>query len=110
MQQTLWGSEHPADPRKDLVSDLRHWKDVLWNCWHLDKDLYGLLHGIRCGGAQLVLTQSSYRLMPGEWSESEWEDIRQRLEPVRGKLVRVFKLTRFGTVTKEKVLEEVFGG
>lgn len=102
--------KHPYVPRPDLVSDMRHWKDVLWNCWQLDKDLYGLLHGIRCGGAQLVLTQSSFRLQAGEWSETEWQDIRQRLEPVRDKLLHAFRLARFGTVTNEKVPEGVFEG
>lgn len=102
--------KHPYVPRGDLVSDRKHWQDVLWNCWNLDKDLYGLLHGIRCGGAELALTQNSYRLMPGEWSVIEWQDIRQRLEPVRDKLLQVFKLARFGTVTKEKLPDGIFEG
>lgn len=102
--------KHPYVPRGDLVSDRKHWQEVLWNCWNLDKDLYGLLHGIRCGGAELVLTKSSYRIMPSEWSESEWEDIKvNKLMKYRDKLSEAFKLARFGTVTSEKLPDGVFG-
>jgi len=100
---------HPGDPRKDLATDHRLWKDLLWNCWHLQIDLYYLLHGIRCGGAELTLTQNSYRLMPGEWSESEWEDIkRKHLDPIREKLINILKLTRFGKITEETLPPGVF--
>ncbi|MGE4272082.1 MAG: hypothetical protein AB7E31_04330 [Desulfitobacterium sp.] len=106
MQQTLWGSEHPADPRKDLVSDHRHWKDVLLNCWHEERDLYYLLHGFRCGGAELTLTKKSYRLMPGEWSESEWDgDIKDRLNHFKDKLVWIFKMTRLGVIVEHNDVE-----
>jgi len=101
--------EHPYVPRPDLVGDMRYWKSVLWNCWNLDRDMYGLLHGIRCGGGQLALTQNSYRLPPGEWPESEWDDIRIKLGPYREELVNVFRLARFGEVTKEKLPKGVFG-
>jgi hypothetical protein len=95
---------HPSDPRKELVSDHRYWEDVLYNAWHLEeKNLYGLLHGLRCGGAELTLTKHGYRLMPGKWNESEWEEIKQnRLSHFRHELVFVFQLTRLGKVTDEE--------
>lgn len=68
-----------------------------------------MLHGIRCGGAELVLTQNSYRLMPGEWNEAEWEDIKQRyLGPVREKVANILRLTRFGKITEEELPPGVF--
>jgi len=100
--------KHPYVPRPDLTDDLVLWKSVLWNCWNLDREMYGLLHGIRCGGGQLALTQNSYRLMQGEWSEPEWANIRQRLGPYKDKLVEVFRLARFGEVTKEKLPKGIF--
>ncbi|MHB8124668.1 MAG: hypothetical protein ACYDEJ_03325 [Desulfitobacteriaceae bacterium] len=100
---------HPYVPRVDLVSDMKYWKEVMWNCWHLEKDLYYLLHGLRSGGAELVRTQGSYRLMPGEWSETEWEDIKQnQLSPFRKRLIEIFKLTGFGQVSNEELSEGVF--
>lgn len=100
---------HPGDPRKDLVTDHRHWEDVLWNCWHSEKELYGLLHGIRCGGAELILTQRSYKLQQGEWSDADWEDIRQnRLSPFKDRLVEIFRLMRIGRISNEKLPEGVF--
>lgn len=105
----MWGSEHPSDPRKDLVSDHRHWKGVLWNSWHESRDLYYLLHGLRCGGAELVETLRGYRLIPGEWSVLEWDgDIKNRLNPFRDKLVRVFKVSRLGQVVPEGLPQGVF--
>jgi hypothetical protein len=109
MQQSLWGSEHPSDPRKDLITDHRHWKDILWNCWHSERELYYLLHGIRCGGAEIILSQRGYRLISGEWSEAEWEDIKQnRLNQFKDKLIEVFKLSRFGLVSNEKLPDGTF--
>lgn len=100
---------HPSDPRIDLVTDHRHWEEVLYNCWYEERNLYFLLHGLRCGGAELVLTQKSYRLMPGEWNESEWDgDVKSRLNPFRDKLVEVFKLTRIGRITDEKLPGGIF--
>ena len=100
--------KHPYIPREDLKDDLAHWKSVLWNCWNIDQEMYGLLHGIRCGGGQLALTQNSFRLLPGNWSEAEWYDVKQSLEPYRDKLVEVFRLARFGEVTKEKLPKGIF--
>ncbi len=100
---------HPGDPRTDLVSDHRHWESLLWNCWHTDHDLYYLLHGIRCGGGEVIRTKNGFRLMPGEWCEVEWEDIKQiKLNPFKDKLVNIFKLTRVGKITNEKLPDGVF--
>ncbi|KLU66322.1 hypothetical protein DEAC_c17210 [Desulfosporosinus acididurans] len=101
-------SKHPRDPRPDLVRDHRLWEIVLYNCWHLkENDLYFLLHGIRCGGAEITKTQTSYTLMPGEWSDTEWDEIkRNNLSPLKIDLMLVFKLTRVGKVTDEKPPEE----
>ncbi|MDA8228743.1 MAG: hypothetical protein M0T74_13800 [Desulfitobacterium hafniense] len=100
---------HPGDPRSDLVTDHRHWKELLWNCWQSERDLYYLLHGLRCGGAELILTQRGYRLVPGDWNQTEWDkDIRHRLNPFKDKLVTIFKLTRVGKITNEKLPEGVF--
>ena len=91
-------SNHPLDPRPDLVSDHRHWREILYTCWHREYDIYPLLHGIRCGGAEVTLTQKCFMLLPGEWTEVEWEDIKQRLSLVRDKLIKVFIVTRMGKV------------
>lgn len=101
--------KHPYDPRKDLVTDHRHWKQVLWNCWHLERDLYYVLHGTRCGGAQLTETAASFRLLPGEWLESEWDEIKQKwLNPVRDKLIEIFMVSRWGRLMTDIEIPEKF--
>ncbi|MFZ3132864.1 MAG: hypothetical protein WA125_17600 [Desulfosporosinus sp.] len=85
---------HPGDPRPELVTDHKSWQEILLYCWQMDKPLYYLLHGIRCGGAGVTVTRGSFRLQQGQWSVAEWEDIKTRLSPFRDKLVKVFKATR----------------
>lgn len=95
------------DPRDDKTTDHKHWQDLLWNCWNMDKPLYYLLHGIRCGGAEVMETNESFKLLPGEWSETEWEEIKQvKLDPFRDKLVDVFKITRVGHYFDGKIPDQ----
>lgn len=102
----LYGS---IDPRKDMAVDHQYWEDILWNAWHFTKPLYYILHGVRCGGGELTLTKESFRLLPGEWSASEWEEIKQRyLDPMKKPLIWVLRLTRFGKVTEETLPAELF--
>lgn len=100
---------HPSDPRPDITADHKHWEDLLYNCWHLEQPLYYLLHGIRCGGAQVTTTQESFMLLPGEWNEDKWEDIKQnRLNPFREKLIDIFRLTRIGKFAFDLNMPEQF--
>ncbi|WP_193787870.1 hypothetical protein [Desulfitobacterium hafniense] len=104
--KVIYGS---IDPRKDMSVDHRYWEDLLWNAWHFTKPLYYILHGIRCGGGELTLTKASFRLLPGDWSAEEWDEIKQKyLDPMRDKLVSILKLTRAGKVTEEELPEGIF--
>lgn len=105
--QKKYGS---IDPRADKAVDHKYWEDLLWNCWHLQTELYYTLHGVRCGGGELTLTRDSFRLLPGEWMEQEWEEIKQkRLNPLREKLIGILRLTRVGKISEEKLPVGVFG-
>jgi len=102
----IYGS---IDPRKDIAVDHQYWEDILWNAWHFTKPLYYILHGIRCGGGGLTLTKTSFRLLAGEWTESEWDEIKLKyLDPMKDKLIWILKLTRFGKVTEETLPEGFF--
>lgn len=109
--QQKYGS---SDPRSDKSVDHKYWLDLLWNAWHMDKSLtsiYYLLHGIRCGGGELTLTKDSFRLLQGEWSEKEWDRVKQEnLAPVKEKLVSLLKWTRVGKVSDEQLPEGLFDG
>jgi len=85
------------DPRPDLAEDHRQWVAVLSMAWHRDRDLWGLLHGLRCGGARLETKRASdgremfrldYRPLLDVWSEKELRS--QWLEPYREAMKRLF--------------------
>jgi len=111
MSASKISERHPYEPRPELVTDHKSWQEILLYAWCMDKPLYYLLHGIRCGGAEVAETSTSFRLMPGEWSEVEWEDIKGKLNPFKDKLVHVLKSARRFREPGEKLKpEEVFGG
>ena len=109
--QQKYGS---SDPRSDKAVDHKYWLDLLWNAWNMDKSLtsiYYLLHGIRCGGGELTLTKDSFRLLQGEWSTKDWDEIRRiNLAPVKDKLVSLLKRTRVGKVSEVEIPEEWLDG
>lgn len=93
------------DPRPDIKADHEDWVDMLQNClvWAGLKDgkkLWGVLHGLRCGGARIqrVKGELGYKLLPGneDWKqETDWQRIRkEHLDPVRNDLVELFKFTK----------------
>lgn len=68
------------DPRPDLVEDHQHWVAVLSLAWYRDRDLWSLLHGLRCGGARLELRRNrdgkeffrlDYTSLLQDWDEDE---------------------------------------
>lgn len=90
---------YEEDPRSDLKDDHLHWVRVLTNARETNRPLYGILHGIRCGGGGLQLTKTGYKLLPGGWLSPEWADIKARyLVSVTDDLLALFKLTCLGTV------------
>ncbi|WP_052298589.1 hypothetical protein [Syntrophobotulus glycolicus] len=95
---------YKGDPRADLRTDSQYWQRLLLNCWHMEKDLYYILHGVRCGGGELILTSNSLMLRPGEWSEKKWDEIKQEeLVPYREKLIEVLRVSRVMSITDEMV-------
>ena len=93
------------DPRPDIEADHEDWVDMLQNClvWAGLKDgkkLWGVLHGLRCGGARIqrVKGELGYKLLPGneDWKqEAEWQRIRKEyLDGVKDDLVSLFKMTK----------------
>lgn len=102
------------DPRPDIKADHEDWVDMLQNClvWdgfktnHGGKEgygekLWGVLHGLRCGGARVQRNPKSelgYKLLPGneDWKqEAEWQRIRkEHLDGVKDDLISLFKMTK----------------
>ncbi|WP_353853105.1 hypothetical protein [Dehalobacter restrictus] len=108
-QETLWGEsqkipeEYKGDPRPDMFQDHQYWERLLLNTWDMNQILHHILHGCRCGGAELALTKCSLKLTPGEWSDEQWNVIKLRdLAPYRDKLVEVLRISRVMSICNEK--------
>ena len=95
VERELTDLPYRLDPRPDLVEDHRDWMAVLAVAELEDSHLYGVLHGLRCGGARLELRRSArgqhyridYKPLLGTWDEQE---LRSRwLEPRRHQIKQV---------------------
>ena len=53
-----------SDPRPDLAEDRPRWETLLRLAYIADKPglLFGLLHGLRCGGARLTVQGNQWKL------------------------------------------------
>lgn len=88
----------PLDPRPELQKDSELWELLLLNAWVLGDEregdpnsLYGALHGLRCGGARLVvINDGQCRIISGDWGTEEYERLRdQYLKPHHAELVKL---------------------
>ena len=63
------------DPRKDLKQDTWLWKKTLKTAEKVDKEIYNILHGLRCCGAKLKLDDSNKLILrPVIDSNSFWDN------------------------------------
>lgn len=91
--------ERHRDPRPDIKADHELWTRVLSLAYRTDRDTFGVLHGLRCGGATLQVTEKGRLRMNLDDFQRECEydgervrDIRSRwLEPGKDKIITVFR-------------------
>lgn len=85
-----------VDPRPDLREDSFFWRQALRLAYPA-ADFFGLLHGLRCGGARLTITEKgSFRLdfkqVVDDWPGETMDSFRARwLEPHRELFVGLFR-------------------
>lgn len=92
-----WMDMITLDPRPDLAEDTRNWTRLLPVAYGLDggdaNGVFGVLHGLRCLGARLVVIGDQARLMRGDITEPEWAELRARwLVPQHDKLQQLLTL------------------
>lgn len=98
-----------ADPRTDKTRDHPYWETLLNICGTVRPfyDIYWNLHGFRCGGAEIVLTKTSLKIVGGDWAGDLWAEKKQKyLEPDREKIVEALKMARDMTPAKERAGDE----
>ena len=89
------------DPRKDIEEDSKLWIKVLKEAEKVDRQIYGNLHGCRCGGARLKIEEGQLKLIPAIgpdqfWkSKEEWDrDRKEFLLPYTGDIKEIFENTQ----------------
>ena len=95
VERELTDLAYRLDPRPDLVEDHRDWMAVLAVAELEDSYLYGLLHGLRCGGTRLELRDGAkgqyyridYKTLLEVWDEQELRET--WLEPHRHQIKQV---------------------
>lgn len=91
-------SDYQLDPRPELQIDHQLWMALLAAANTRDLELWGVLHCLRCGGAQLVKDKDYGMLIrPGEWEKSEYDAFRAKhLAPRRAAVVEALKAAALG--------------
>jgi hypothetical protein len=109
-------TEYEQDPRPDLWRDHAYWVAILTlamaegseegskegggepggggpGAMYQSQDVYGILHGLRCGGASLVADKEfGLVLQPGGWEAGEYAAVKARdLAPRRAQLVNLLQ-------------------
>lgn len=96
-QPTTHRKLREVDPRPDLAEDHRLWLAVLILAERIDKELHGVMHGLRCAGCRLEIVQGrqgphlklDYRPALEDWPEVELR--RQWLDPRRERIRALFR-------------------
>lgn len=86
-------ADKTEDPRPDLTGDSPLWESVLDQARE-DRELHGLLHGLRCGGALLGRRENGslkldYTPLLNGWEKDEL--LKNWLEPNKTKIAAIFK-------------------
>jgi hypothetical protein len=86
------------DPRQDLWEDSNYWKIVLKEAEKISQEVYGFLHGFRCGGAKLNFSDGKIKMRPRLGSRHAWEtkqkyekDKKEFLVEHKQDIIKVFK-------------------
>lgn len=103
------------DPRPDLAEDHELWIRILteayWYCQGMPslEQLYGSLHGLRCGGARVQETQAgNLKLLPGEWHGDEWKRVTaQYLGPHKEDVKTILILAQGAVVRNDDLPAEI---
>ena len=95
MTQPVLTDDLNFDPRPDLSRDSVLWHHLLMHCRAVEntgapRSLYGALHGLRCLGARLKITEGHIKVTAGEIDDDEYKALRDEwLVPHHAKLVEV---------------------
>lgn len=85
---------HRYDPRPDIAHDHQLWKLLLTEAEKVDRQLFGNLHGFRCIGAELQVSDNKLKLISKTDffnSNGDWQEYRKEfLFPFKDEITALF--------------------
>lgn len=106
-------TQYELDPRPDLDQDHGYWVALLTLAKRKSQDVFGILHGLRCGGAGLQKDRiSGLRIVPGEWQAVEYDEYKQKylrpnIEAIKDLLIRASKTNIKNLATRDEVVARI---
>lgn len=109
-------TQYELDPRPDLDQDHGYWVALLLaakkrgNDW---REVFGILHGLRCGGANLVRDRiTGLRIVPGEWDTNSYADYRDKylrpnINTIKDLLVQASRTNLKSLATRDEVAARI---
>lgn len=109
-------TQYELDPRPDLEKDHGYWVALLLAAKQRgrdDQDVFGILHGLRCGGAGLVRDRrTGLRIVSGEWEQAKYVEYRDKylrpnIDTIKDLLTRASKTNIKNLATRDEVTTRI---
>lgn len=109
-------TQYELDPRPDLDKDHGYWVALLLAAKQRgrdDQDVFGILHGLRCGGAGLQKDRiTGLRIIPGEWDAGRYDEykhkyLRPNIDTIKDLLTQASKTNLKTLATRDEVAARI---
>ncbi len=94
-----------SDPRPDLKADSDCWARLLYNAAVFNRDVAGVLHGLRCLGARIISRNGQWIIAGGQIPETKWTRLKKELAPAGERIMWLLQVSSLGQVLDDQVVD-----